>query len=187
MAALLVLLALLCSCLPSSGPQRPEPSRRQQRLLKATSPEVWRATHAVIDEQRLTIADEDEREGRIHLTRRRTSRVRPEEIERELRRIAELDKARRMGLQRLSEYLVEYAIEVARLGDDETRFDVSTRITAVDRSEAFIAGPGLVQVIPRSFDVPSNGVLERELVDSIGSRLYLGEEMLYCLGVLGRE
>lgn len=74
-----------------------------------------------------------------------------------------------------------------RLDDAETRLDVSTRITAVDRSEAFVVVPGLVQVLPRSFDVPSKGVLERELVDGVGTRLFVAEEMLYYLGVLGRD
>jgi len=39
--------------------------------------------------------------------------------------------------------------------------------------------------MPRSFEVPSTGVLERSLVEQIAARLLLSEEMLYSLGTLG--
>jgi hypothetical protein len=102
-------------------------------------------------------------------------------------RIADVEKARRLGLEHLSEYSLDYSVAVARLGEQETRLEVSTQITAVDRSEVMMIAPGIVQVIPRTFDVPSKGILERDLVAQIAERLFLSEEMLYTIGALGRE
>jgi len=188
LARLLLLVLLFApSCMPSAGPEPPEVSHRQQKLVQASFAEVWQAAHAAIVETRARLADDDEKGGTIHLWMRKTAGARPGELERELTRIAEIDRARHMGLSRVSEYTVDYTVEVGRLGDRETRLDVSTKITAVDRSEAMMIMPGVVQVIPRNFVLPSKGILERELVQAIAGQLFLSEEMLYYLGVLGRE
>ena len=187
MVYIVLFLLLASSCMPSALPKLPEVSHRQQRLVRASFGEVWRATHGAIADTHLSITEDDEAGGTIHLSVRRTARSRPEELERELARIAEIDKARQQGLQRLSEYLLDYTVAVARLGEQETRLEVSTRITAVDRSEVMMIAPGIAQVIPRTFEVPSKGILERNLFAQIAERLFLSEEMLYSLGVLGRE
>jgi hypothetical protein len=186
---LLVLLVLLLvsSCTPSAGPARPEVSHRQQKLVRADFGEVWRAAHDAIANTNLHVTEDDEAQGTIHLWARKAARSRPDALERELVRIADVEKARRLGLERLSEYLLDYTIAVARLGEQETRLEVSTQITAVDRSEVMMIAPGIVQVIPRTFDVPSKGILERDLVAQIAERLFLSEEMLYTIGALGRE
>jgi len=180
-------LFLASSCMPSAGPERPEVSHRQQKLIRADFGEVWRAAHDAIANTPLRVTEDDETEGTIHLWARKTARSRSDALERELVRIADVEKARRLGLARLSEYQLDYTVGVARLGEQETRLEVSTRITAVDRSEVIVIPPGIAQVIPRNFDVPSRGILEHELVSQIAERLFLSEEMLYSLGVLGRE
>jgi len=86
----------------------------------------------------------------------------------------------------LTEYVVEYDLSFTRMEDDATRLEVATRIAVIDKSEAMIIG-GMVTVIPRRFDVPSKGVLEKELMLAIGSRLFVAEEMLYSFGLLGRD
>ena len=187
MVYVLLVLVLASSCIPSAGPERPEVSHRQQKLVRADFGEVWRAAHDAIANTSLRVTEDDEAEGTMHLWTRRTARSRSDALEREIVRIADLEKARRLGLGRLSEYMLDYTVAVARLGEQETRLEVSTRITAVDRSEVMMIGPGIAQVIPRTFDVPSKGVLERDLVSQIAEYLFLSEEMLYTIGALGRE
>lgn len=187
MVYIVLLVLLASSCMPSAGPALPEVSHRQQKLFHASFGEVWRATHGAIEYTRLHVAQDDEAEGTIRLSMRRKASSRPEDLERELMRLADIDKARRGGLQRLSEYLLDYTVAVARLDEQQTRLEVSTQITAVDRSEVLMIAPGIAQVIPRTFEVPSKGILERDLVAQIAERLFLSEEMLYSLGVLGRE
>jgi len=184
---IVLFLLLASSCTSSAVPKLPEVSHRQQKLLRASFGEVWRATHGAIADTRLRITEDDEAEGTIHLSVRRQASSRPEELERELARIAEIDKARQQGLEHLSEYLLVYTVAVARLDEQQTRIEVSTQITAVDRSEVIWIAPGIAHVVPRTFEVPSKGILERNLFAQIAERLFLSEEMLYSLGVLGRE
>jgi hypothetical protein len=185
--AALLLFLLLASCLPSALPELPEPQHRQQRLLRASFAEAWGAVRAAVDDSPLRVTEADEGDGVLHAGLRRRRRTDRDELVRDLRRFAEIEDARRRGLRDVSEYSVDYTIELARVGDEDTRLEVSTRITVVDRSEAILVGPGFVQVIPRSFDVSSNGVLERELVSGVGGRLFIAEEMLYYFGTLGRD
>jgi hypothetical protein len=173
--------------MPSAAPERPEVSHRQQKLVRADFGEVWRAAHDAIANTPLRLTADDEAEGTMHLSTRKAARSRSDAVERELVRIADVEKARRLGLARLSEYLVDYTVAVARLGEQETRLEVSTQITAVDHSEVIMIAPGIAQVIPRTFDVPSKGILERDLVSRIAEHLFLSEEMLYTIGALGRE
>jgi hypothetical protein len=173
--------------MPSALPERPEVSHRQQKLVRADFGEVWRAAHEAVANTPLRVTGDDEAEGTIHLWARKMARSRSDDLGRELVRIADVEKARNLGLARLSEYQLDYTVTVARLGEQETRLEVTTRITAVDRSEAVMIAPGFVQVIPRTFDVPSKGILERDLVSQIAERLFLSEEMLFTIGALGRE
>lgn len=157
--------------------------------MKASFAEVWGALHAAIEEDgRLGADDEDEKEGTLSAGMRVAGRGRrPEEFGRELLRIADIEKARRAGLRGVSEYTVDYIVNVGRMTERETRLEIATRITAVDRSEMVYMPPGIVQVIPRNFDLPSRGVLEREFVSRVVEHLFLAEEMLYYLVELGRE
>jgi hypothetical protein len=180
------LLLLASGCLPSAGPERPEVSHRQQRLLRASFHEVWTAAHAAIEETPLRITVDDESDGTMTLFLRRTARLRADELVKELTRIADLSQARSRGLQSLNEYIVEYDLSFTRMEDEATRLEVGTRIAVIDKSEAIMIG-GAITVIPRRFDVPSKGVLEKELVLAIGSRLFVAEEMLYSFGLLGRD
>jgi hypothetical protein len=112
--------------------------------------------------------------------------MRADELTRELTRIADLSAARNRGLDALTEYIVEYDLSFSRMDDDATRLEVATRIVVIDKSEAMVLG-GMVTVIPRRFEVPSKGVLEKELMLLIGGRLCDAEEMLYSFGILGRD
>jgi hypothetical protein len=171
--------------MPRAMPERPEPSHRQQKLLQAPYDEVWKAAHAAVDEAQWSVTDADEAEGEIRASLRRRSRS-GEGLERELARVADLGKARQLGLGPLAEYVVMYTIEVRRAEEDRTGLDVSTEIVAVDQ-QVVLLPPGILHAIPRNFPVPSKGVLERQLVERIAEHLLLSEEMLYSLGVLGRD
>ena len=186
MRHLVLLVLAFASCMSTAGPRLPEPTHRQQKLFQARPDEVWKAARAAVEEAHLPIAADDEAQGTLRVWMRKSARSRPEELERELARIANVEKARERGLGRLAEYLVEYTVEVHPVGDDRTGLDVSTEITAVHH-EAIVVPPGIVHIVPRNFPVPSRGVLERQLVEQIGARLLLSEEMLYSLGVLGRD
>jgi hypothetical protein len=182
-----LVLVLVSSCMPSALPERPEISRRQQKLVRADFGEVWRAAHDAVANTHLRVTEDDEAQGTLQLSARKMARGRPGTLERELVRIADVEKARRLGLNRLSEYRLDYTVAITRLGEEETRLEVSTVITAVDSSEVIMIGPGIAQVVPRTFDVPSKGILERDLVSQIAESLFLSEEMLYTIGSLGRE
>ena len=186
MLRLLVLLLLASGCMPSAGPERPEISHKQQRLLRVGFREAWTAAHAAIGETPLRITVDDETQGTMTLFLRRIARMRADELTRELTRIADLSAARNRGLDALTEYIVEYDLSFSRMDDDATRLEVATRIVVIDKSEAMVLG-GMVTVIPRRFEVPSKGVLEKELMLLIGSRLCVAEEMLYSFGILGRD
>ena len=178
------LALLLASCLPKPLPQLPEPTHRQQKLFQASFDEVWKAALAAVEESSLKITEEDQAQGTLQAALHRRSRSGPEGLEREVTRIAEIQKARQRGLGRVAEYGVEYTVEVRPASDDRTGLDVSTSITAIDH-QVIILPPGIAHVMPRSFEVPSTGVLERSLVEQIAARLLLSEEMLYSLGTLG--
>jgi hypothetical protein len=171
--------------MPRALPERPEPSHRQQKLLQAPYDHVWNAARATLEEAQWSVTEADEAEGALQASVRRRSRS-GEGLERELARVADLSKARQLGLGPLAEYLVMYTIEVRRAEDDRTGLDVSTEIIAVDQ-QVVLLPPGILHAIPRNFPVPSKGVLERQLVERIAEHLLLSEEMLYSLGALGRD
>jgi uncharacterized lipoprotein len=62
-----LVLLLASSCMPSAGPELPEVSNRQQRLVRASFGEVWRATPGAIEDTHLRVTEDDEAEGTIHL------------------------------------------------------------------------------------------------------------------------
>src|SRR5262245_55488444 len=69
--------------------------------------------------------------------------------------------------------------------DAGTRVTVRSTLEAVDRSEMSGFGPGLFQAILRHVEVPSRGVVERELMHRLASGLFTSEEMLLVLGEPG--
>jgi hypothetical protein len=184
---LICLALLLASCLPKPLPELPEPTHRQQKLFQASFDETWKAAHATVEESLMRITEDDAAQGTLHAAMHRSAqRTSPQGLEREVTRIAELHKARQHGLGRVAEYAVEYTVEVHPGGDDRTGLNVSTEITAIDY-QLIILPPGIAHAVPRSFEVPSKGVLERHFVEQIAAHLLLSEEMLYSLGTLGRD
>jgi hypothetical protein len=190
-AAFGMALALLAACTPGApriDPDRPRPPR--VRLLRTDLERLWTATLETLEELGVAASRSDRAEGRIETTaQRRLLRGGPAGREdlRELQRIADLEPARRLGMEGISEYSVEYELRLSAVDERSCRIEASARIWAVDRSEVIVLGPGLYSVVPRRFELASRGVAERELVGAIAERLFTGEEALYFLDQLGRD
>lgn len=186
----LALSVAVASCLPFPGPIEPEqPPPVALKLLRSGRDAVWNAAVAELEERGYEIDSAAREDGTIEarqLDRVRTMRQ-AEEIRREVARIADLEAARRRGLTVISELHVQPKLEIADAGERATRLWVTCRIRVIDRSQGMVLAPGIVHVIPQSFELPSKGVVERELLRRIGHRLFLGEEMLYYMGELGRD
>jgi hypothetical protein len=105
---------------------------------------------------------------------------------RRLGEIADLAEARRAGLRRPTDLFVTYCVFVLP-ADAASRLKVTSRIQVVDRSQATFFGPGLWPVVPRSVELPSRGVVEREFVRQVASELLTSEEMLLQLGEPGLD
>jgi hypothetical protein len=180
---------LLAGC--AVGAPLPEATARpRMRLLPAGFDRVWETTLALLEERELEPEVADREEGRIQsgfLRRRIGQFPASREQARELQRIADLEPARRLGMESVSEYQVQYDVRVAPLENRSARVEIAASIWAIDRSEVIVFGPGLYSVVPRRYELRSKGVLERELLAAIGERLFLGEEMLYHLGELGKD
>ncbi|MGH7819189.1 MAG: hypothetical protein ACREQ9_05405, partial [Candidatus Binatia bacterium] len=110
----LVLLTALAACAPvSPAPTPPETIRFQRRLVRASFEQVWEAAIGVLEERDLGPAESDRDGGTIaSASFRRRVRTGQEELLKELVRIADVEPARRLGLQALSEYQVVYRIDV---------------------------------------------------------------------------
>ena len=188
LAGCAALLFAGCMIGPPAMPPPDENARPQTRMLRVDLDRVWKTVKAILEEEHMTVDDEDRATGMIVARRvRRFVRPREGEVEREIGRVADPQKARAQGLRIVSEVYYQYAISVTALSPTETRLEIRCGILAIDRSEAIVMGPGMVHVIPRGFQLASRGVLERELMRRVGSELFSGEELLYFLGELGRD
>ena len=183
---LLLALVLLSSCLRLSAPPEERPPRTADRLVKASFAEIWAATRQVLEQENLPVT-EDEKEGVLtsHLVRR--AKLRDQDFGKELLRIADLDEGRRHGMRGVDEYTIDYHIQIVNLDEDQSKLTIAAKIVAVDRSEVVYMGFGVLQVIPRYFELPSTGASERDLSWKIGHEIFAGEEMLYYMGELGRD
>ena len=48
-------------------------------------------------------------------------------------------------------------------------------------------GPGILEAVPRHVEVPSRGVVERELLHRLAGNLFSAEEVLFLLGEPGAD
>ena len=187
---LALLLALALAGCPGAGvglvPDRPSPP--QTRLLPAPADEVRAAALAVLEEAGADPGGGEDENGRLRssLIRIHLRQLDRRQIER-IRRIADFEPARRLGMQAVSEIHIEHTIDVAAVEERSTRVEIVTELAAIDRSQAIFLGIGAVTVVPRRFPLRSRGVLEKELMLRIAQRVLLGEEMLYFLGELGKD
>ena len=157
---------------------------RGERIKVVQEPfeRLWPAVLSALPGEGLRLAHVDRKRGAIAT---RPVRYTGEDVRRRLADIADVSGARREGLNRVSELAITYYLLLAPAGPAGTKVNVRSSIDAIDRSETYFFGPGLFEILPRHFDVPSRGVAERELLRRLASNLFTTEEMLFLLGEPG--
>ena len=178
-------LALLVGCGALRGPE-PDPKEHvrgeHQRILQEPIDRLWPAILDALPGEGLAIAHADRTRGAIATSPLRLS---GRDVPKRLAEIGDLSRARSAGLQRVSELQVTYYLLLASRGDAGTTLRIRSAIDAIDRSDAVLAGAGVFQVVPRHFEVPSRGVVERELMHRLVAGLFSAEETLFLLGEPG--
>jgi len=179
----LAVLATACGALrsPSLDPKA-HVRGEHYRVIHEPADRLWPQVLGGLEAEGLRVA----RAERAHQTiqtagRRYTSR---DEV-RKLGDIADLSAARGAGLGRATEYIVTYTLFLLPAGESDTSLKITSTIETVDRSEVLFLGPGVLDVIPRHIEVPSRGVVERELLRRLAGSLFTAEEMLFVLGEPG--
>src|SRR5437867_1552118 len=181
-------LALALAVALGCGGWRPELDPKEHlhgehvRLVQEPFERLWPAVLHGLEEEGLDVAEADRGRGTIAT---RPTRYAGADIQKKLAEIADLSRARREGMARVSELDVTYYLLLAPAGAAGTSLKIRCAIDAVDRSEAVFLGPGGLQVMPRHLEVPSRGVVEHELMRRLVADLFTAEEMLFMLGELG--
>jgi hypothetical protein len=180
-----IALAAVVGCGPAHGPVL-DPAEHvrgeHHRILREPIDRLWPAVLGALRGEGLEVAHADRRRGAIATDPLRLS---GRDAPKRLAEIGDLGRARRAGLQRVSELRVRYSLLLAARGEAGTSLRIRSAIEAIDRNEAAWLGPGLFQVVPRRFDVPSRGVVERELMRRLVAALFTAEETLFLLGEPG--
>ena len=180
----LVLAALAVGCGPLHGPA-PDPKAHVRgehyRVIHDPVDRLWPQILRGLDEEGLRVARADRAHDAIRTASRRyTGR---DELKK-LGDIADLSAARGAGLGRATEYTVAYTLFLLPAGEADTSLKITSTIEAIDRSQALLL-PGVFEVIPRHIELPSRGVVERELLRRLAASLFTAEEMLFVLGEPG--
>jgi hypothetical protein len=135
-----------------------------------------------LDDEGLEVAGASQEDGAIET---RPVRYAERDLGRRLAQIGDLSRVRGAGLGRISEILVQYFLLLTPAGEAGTSVKIRSAIEAVDRNEAGLFGPGIFPSLPRHVQIPSRGVVERELMRRLASSLFSAEEMLWLLGEPG--
>jgi hypothetical protein len=181
-------LALALVAALGCGGWRPELDPKEHlrgehvRLVQEPFERLWPAVLRGLEEEGLGVAQASRTRGTIAT---RPIRYVGAEVQKRLGEIADLSRARREGMARVSELEVTYYLLLAPAGDGGTSLKVRSAIDAVDRSQVAFFGTGISQVVPRHFDVPSRGVVEHDLMRRLVANVFTSEEMLFMLGELG--
>jgi len=153
-----------------------------ERLVHEPLERLWPAVLHALDEEGFGVARADRPHGTIST---RAVRYAERDLPRKLSEIGDLSAVRAAGLRAISELVITYHLLLTPAGEADTRLRIRSTIDAVDRGEALFLGPGVFQVIPHHLDVPSRGVVERDLMRRMAASLFTAEEMLFLLGELG--
>jgi len=179
-------LALLAGCGVLRGPEvdpKEHVRGERQRVVQLPFDQLWPAVLGALPDEGLRVTRADRGRGAITT---RPVRLTGRDVPRRLAEIGDLSRARRAGLDHVSELEVTYHLLLAAAGDAGTTVRIRSSIDAVDRDLAFF-GPGLFDLVPRRIEVPSRGVVEQELVRRLAADVYTAEEMLLMLGELGLD
>jgi len=181
----LVLAALATGCgalhSPSLDP-KVHVRGEHYRVIHEPVDRLWPQVLRGLEEEGLRVTRAERAQHTIQTAGRRyTSR---DEI-RKLGDVADLSAARGAGLGRATEYVVAYALFLLPAGETDTSLKITSTIEAIDRSETVFLGAGVFDVIPHRIEVPSRGVVERDLLRRLAGSLFTAEEMLFVLGEPG--
>jgi len=183
LAAGVALGVAACGPIWSSPPDPKEHVRGEHhRLFHESADVLWPKLVRALDEEGIPIARSDRAKRLIETGRVRQSGA---DVVKRLRDIADLSNAHEQGLGRVTEYAVSYRLFLTPAGPD-TSVKVASAIDAVDRTEQLV-GPGGLQVFPHHIDVPSRGVVERDLLRRLAASWFSTEEMLLVLGEPGLD
>jgi hypothetical protein len=180
-----IAVAALVGCGAVRGPEldpKEHVRGEHQRVLQEPIDRLWPAVLDALPGEGLEVARADRARGAIATDPIRLS---GREVPKRLAEIGDVARARSAGLQRVSELRVTYYLLLAPRGDAGTSLRIRSAIDAIDRSDAAFFGSGVFQVVPRHFEVPSRGVVERELMRRLVAGLFSAEETLYLLGEPG--
>ena len=176
-------LALLAGCGVLRGPDvdpKEHVRGERQRVVQLPFDQLWPALLGALPDEGLRVTRADRARGTIST---RPVRLTGRDVPKRLAEIGDLSRARRAGLDHVSELEVTYHLLLAA-GDAGTTVRIRSSIDAVDRDLVFF-GPGLFDLVPRRIEVPSRGVLEQELLRRLVAGLFTTEETLFLLGEPG--
>jgi hypothetical protein len=184
MARVLVLALLVAACGVSGPVLDPDEhvAGERQRLLQEPVDRLWPAILGALPAEGLRVTHQDRARGAIATA---PVRITGGEAQKKLAEIGDLARAHQAGIQRVSELEVRYVLLLAPAGDAGTRLRVRSTIDAIDRSAPGFLGGGLSQLVPRHVEVPSRGVVERDLLRRLAANFFTAEEMLFFLGEPG--
>jgi hypothetical protein len=180
------LVVLAAGCAATRAPEldpKEHVRGERQRVVQEPVDRLWPAVLAALPQEGVRIARSDP--GRLTIT---TEPLRYESSEgtKRLAEIGDLSAARRAGMTHVDELRVTYYLLLAAADGPSTRVRVRSRIEAVEHQSAAV-GAGLFQIVPQRVEVPSLGVVERELLERMGGELFTAEETLLLFGEPGRD
>jgi hypothetical protein len=176
------------SLFAASGCGRPaldpaEPVRGEtHRLIHEPRARLWPAVLAALDDEGLRVVRRDDAQGALETAPQRQTGY---DVPKRLAEIADVSHARGAGLGRASEFTVAYRVFLVPAGETDTSVKITSEIEAIDRSRSVWVLPGVFQIVPQRIDVPSRGVVERDLLRRLAAGLFTAEEMLSVLGEPG--
>ncbi len=151
------------------------------RLVHEPVDRLWPALLTALDAEGLRVTLQDRARGTIATA---PSRYGERDVQRLVGQIADLSAMHGEGLSGVGELRVAYFLLLKPAGDD-TSLGIRSRIEAEGRGNSGWLAPGVFQVIPHRVELPSRGVVERELMRRLASNLFTAEEVLFMLGEPG--
>src|SRR2546428_5805172 len=155
--ALALAVALGCGgWRPELGPK--EPLRGEHaRLVQEPFERLWPAVLHGLEEEGLRVAEADRARGAIAT---RPVRFAGADVQKKLAEIADLSRARREGMGRVSELDVTYYLLLAPAGEAGARRQIPPPLHARDRREATFLRPRILQGVPHHGAVPPRRVVQ---------------------------
>ena len=171
-----------CAGLRGAGPDPSEHVRGEhQRVLQEPLDRLWPALLKALPDEGLEVAHADRARGTIAT---RAFKLSGRDVPRRLAEIGDLSRARSEGLQGVSELRITYELLLASRGDAGTSLRIRSAIDAIDRSDSVLVG-SVLQAVPRHVEVPSRGIVERDLMRRLVAGMFSAEETLVLLGEPG--